>query len=137
VTVSRSGKSSQEFVPCGEVSVNIFIGGRNGANGTGTDDGLPNAAVGQPDAGQPGEKFVTAGAATAVAAQNALTVKQTQKVEGRVGIFHVPVEVEITTASGRSFWRTASRMERPAWENAMIDVPGSSISGGFVVTIPQ
>ena len=32
--------------------------------------------------------------------QIALTVKQTQKVEGRVGIFRVPVEVEITTASG-------------------------------------
>src|SRR5207302_3855090 len=29
-----------------------------------------------------------------------LTVKQTQKVEGRVGRFRVPVEVEITTASG-------------------------------------
>ena len=32
--------------------------------------------------------------------QIALTVKQTQKVEGHVGIFHVPVDVEITTASG-------------------------------------
>jgi aminopeptidase N len=31
--------------------------------------------------------------------QIALTVKQTQKVEGRVGIFHVPVNVEITTSS--------------------------------------
>src|ERR1700682_812253 len=30
----------------------------------------------------------------------ALTVKQTQTVEGRVGIFRVPVEVEITTAAG-------------------------------------
>jgi len=30
----------------------------------------------------------------------ALTVKQTQKVEGRVGLFHVPVNVEITTSSG-------------------------------------
>jgi aminopeptidase N len=29
-----------------------------------------------------------------------LTVKQTQKVEGRVGLFRVPVEIEITTASG-------------------------------------
>ena len=29
-----------------------------------------------------------------------LKVKQTQKVEGKVGIFHVPVEVEIATASG-------------------------------------
>jgi aminopeptidase N len=32
--------------------------------------------------------------------QVALTVKQTQKVEGRVGIFHAPVDVEITTGSG-------------------------------------
>ncbi|MHB8499432.1 MAG: M1 family aminopeptidase [Candidatus Acidiferrales bacterium] len=30
----------------------------------------------------------------------ALTVKQTQIVEGRVGLFHIPTEVEITTASG-------------------------------------
>ena len=30
-----------------------------------------------------------------------LEVKQTQKVEGHVGLFHVPVEVEIATASGR------------------------------------
>lgn len=30
----------------------------------------------------------------------ALTVKQTQKREGRVGLFSVPVDVEITTASG-------------------------------------
>jgi aminopeptidase N len=32
--------------------------------------------------------------------QVALTVKQTQKIEGRVGVFHVPVDVEITTPSG-------------------------------------
>jgi aminopeptidase N len=32
--------------------------------------------------------------------QVALTVKQMQKREGRVGLFRVPVEVEITTASG-------------------------------------
>jgi aminopeptidase N len=37
--------------------------------------------------------------------QVALTVKQTQKVEGRVGIFHVPVDVEITTASGAKLHR--------------------------------
>jgi len=30
----------------------------------------------------------------------ALTVKQVQKVEGRVGLFRVPVDVEITTAAG-------------------------------------
>lgn len=32
--------------------------------------------------------------------QVALTVKQTQKIAGRVGIFRVPVEVKITTAAG-------------------------------------
>jgi aminopeptidase N len=32
--------------------------------------------------------------------QVALTVKQTQKVEGRVGLFRVPVNVEITNATG-------------------------------------
>jgi aminopeptidase N len=32
--------------------------------------------------------------------QVALTVKQAQKVEGRVGLFRVPVEIEITTAAG-------------------------------------
>jgi aminopeptidase N len=32
--------------------------------------------------------------------QVALTIKQTQKAEGRVGIFRVPTEVEITNASG-------------------------------------
>jgi aminopeptidase N len=32
--------------------------------------------------------------------QVTLKTKQTQKLEGRVGIFHVPVDVEITTASG-------------------------------------
>ena len=32
--------------------------------------------------------------------QVALSVKQTQKVEGRVSLFRVPVEVEITTAAG-------------------------------------
>jgi aminopeptidase N len=30
----------------------------------------------------------------------ALTIKQTQKVEGHVGLFRIPTEVEITTASG-------------------------------------
>ena len=36
--------------------------------------------------------------------QVALTVKQTQKVEGRVGIFRVPVDVEITTSSGSKLY---------------------------------
>ena len=34
--------------------------------------------------------------------QIALTVKQTQKIEGRVGVFDVPVDVEIATANGRA-----------------------------------
>jgi len=36
--------------------------------------------------------------------QVALTVKQTQKVEGRVGLFRVPTEVEISTASGAKLY---------------------------------
>ncbi len=39
--------------------------------------------------------------------QVALTVKQTQNVEGRVGIFRVPVEVEISTASGPKLYNIA------------------------------
>jgi aminopeptidase N len=31
-----------------------------------------------------------------------LTVKQTQKIEGHVGLFDVPIEIEIATASGRA-----------------------------------
>jgi aminopeptidase N len=45
--------------------------------------------------------------------QVALTVKQTQKVEGRVGIFRVPVDVEITTASGPKLYPiTVSKAEQ-------------------------
>jgi len=36
--------------------------------------------------------------------QVALTVKQTQAIEGRVGIFRVPVEVEITTGTGAKLY---------------------------------
>jgi aminopeptidase N len=44
--------------------------------------------------------------------QVALTVKQTQKVEGRVGIFRVPVDVEITTTSGPKLYPiTVSKSE--------------------------
>ncbi len=39
--------------------------------------------------------------------QIALTAKQTQKVEGHVGAFHVPVDVEITTSSGTKLHRIA------------------------------
>ena len=44
--------------------------------------------------------------------QLVLKVKQTQKVEGRVGIFRVPVEVEVTTASGaKTYPITVSKPE--------------------------
>ena len=42
--------------------------------------------------------------------QVALTVKQTQKVEGHVGIFYVPVDVEITASSGpKAYTLTVSK----------------------------
>jgi aminopeptidase N len=36
--------------------------------------------------------------------QIALKVKQTQKVEGQVGLFHVPIDLEITTPSGAKLY---------------------------------
>lgn len=45
--------------------------------------------------------------------QVALAVKQTQKVEGRVGLFRAPVDVEITTASGaKDYPITVSKAEQ-------------------------
>ena len=45
--------------------------------------------------------------------QVSLTVKQTQKVEGRVGLFRVPVNVEITTSSGPKLYDiTVSKAEQ-------------------------
>src|SRR5258708_8389816 len=39
-----------------------------------------------------------------------LTIKQTQKIEGRVGLFRVPVDIEITSASGPKLYNiTASK----------------------------
>jgi aminopeptidase N len=46
--------------------------------------------------------------------QVALNVKQTQKVEGRVGLFRVPVEVEITTASGPKLYNITVSKEKQA-----------------------
>jgi aminopeptidase N len=51
--------------------------------------------------------------------QVALTVKQVQKVEGRVGIFRVPTEVEITNASGPKLypitvWKTSQIFTFPS-----------------------
>ena len=48
--------------------------------------------------------------------QVALTVKQTQTREGRVGIFHVPVEVEITTASGPKLYDIAVSKEMQTFD---------------------
>ncbi len=45
-----------------------------------------------------------------------LTVKQTQKIEGSVGLFRVPVEVEITTASGPKLYNiTVSKDKQTFW----------------------
>ena len=44
--------------------------------------------------------------------QVALTVKQTQTVEGRVGLFRAPVEVEITTASGPKLYNVPVSKEK-------------------------
>src|SRR5438874_2236553 len=44
--------------------------------------------------------------------QIALKVNQTQKIEGRIGVFRIPTEVEITTASGaKSYPITVSKAE--------------------------
>jgi aminopeptidase N len=48
--------------------------------------------------------------------QVTLAVKQTQKIEGRVGLFRVPVEVEITTASGPKLYNiTVSKDKQSFW----------------------
>ncbi len=48
--------------------------------------------------------------------QVTLRVKQTQKVERRVGVFHVPTDVEITTASGAKLYPiTVSKSEQAFW----------------------
>src|SRR5438046_40826 len=44
--------------------------------------------------------------------QVTLTVKQTQTVEGRVGLFRVPVEVEISTASGPKLYNVTVSKEK-------------------------
>jgi aminopeptidase N len=47
--------------------------------------------------------------------QVALAVKQIQKREGRVGLFRVPVEVEITTASGPKLYNIAISQEEKVY----------------------
>src|SRR5580692_4442756 len=44
----------------------------------------------------------------------ALTVKQTQKIEGRVGLFRIPTEVEITTATGPKLFPITISNEKDA-----------------------
>jgi aminopeptidase N len=53
----------------------------------------------------------------------ALTVKQTQKVEGRVGLFHVPTDVEITTASGPKLFPITVSSEK---DTAIFTLPADS-----------
>jgi HEAT repeat protein len=50
-------------------------------------------------------------------------VKQTQKVEGRVGVFHVPVDVEITTPSGAKLHRIAVSKEMETFQLASDGAP--------------
>ena len=47
--------------------------------------------------------------------QVTLTVKQSQKIEGRVGIFRVPVEVEITTAPGPKLYNIVVSKDKQAF----------------------
>jgi aminopeptidase N len=53
----------------------------------------------------------------------ALTVKQTQKVEGRVGLFRIPTEVEITTASGPKLFPVTVSQEK---DTAIFTFPADS-----------
>jgi aminopeptidase N len=55
--------------------------------------------------------------------QIALSVKQTQKVEGHVGIFHVPIDVEITTASGAKLHNIAVTKEAETFQIASDRAP--------------
>jgi aminopeptidase N len=53
----------------------------------------------------------------------ALTVKQTQKVEGRVGLFRIPTEVEITTTSGPKLFPITISNEK---DTAIFSFPADS-----------
>jgi aminopeptidase N len=52
-----------------------------------------------------------------------LSVKQTQKVEGRVGLFHVPVDVEITTASGPKLYNVTVSKDKQIFSLAADSMP--------------
>ncbi len=49
-------------------------------------------------------RFLVVSGYDAATKKVSLDVRQTQKVEGRVGIFHVPIDVAITTASGEKIF---------------------------------
>ncbi len=53
----------------------------------------------------------------------ALTVKQTQKIEGRVGLFRIPTEVEITTTSGPKLFPISVSNEK---DTAVFTFPSDS-----------
>jgi aminopeptidase N len=55
--------------------------------------------------------------------QVALTVKQTQTVEGRVGLFRVPIEAEITTASGPKLYNVTISKEKQTFPLPADSVP--------------
>jgi len=52
-----------------------------------------------------------------------LTVKQTQKIEGRVGLFRIPVEVEITTASGPKLYNVTVSKDKQTFPLAADSAP--------------
>jgi aminopeptidase N len=57
--------------------------------------------------------------------QIALTVRQTQQQQGRVGIFRVPVEVEVTTASGVKLYPVAIGKD-PSTDTDVFTLPSAS-----------
>jgi aminopeptidase N len=52
-----------------------------------------------------------------------LTVKQTQKLEGRVGLFRVPVDVEITTATGPKLYNVVVSKDKQTFSLAAESAP--------------
>jgi aminopeptidase N len=52
-----------------------------------------------------------------------LSVKQTQKIEGRVGLFRVPVDVEITTASGPKLYNVTVSKDKQTFSLAADSAP--------------
>jgi aminopeptidase N len=52
-----------------------------------------------------------------------LSVKQTQKIEGRVGLFRVPVDVEITTATGPKLYNVTVSKDKQTFPLAAESAP--------------